>query len=52
MTETGSYPDCPLCPFVEPKAAFPQPAQLQPFASTPITIIFMRRADIIFAKPE
>jgi hypothetical protein len=34
------------------KAVGPLAAKLQPFASTPITIIFMRRAGIIFAKPE
>jgi hypothetical protein len=34
MTETGSYPDSPLCALVEPKAACPQPAHFQPFAMT------------------
>jgi hypothetical protein len=30
-----------------PNADSPQPAQLQPFASTPITIIFMRGTSVV-----
>jgi hypothetical protein len=38
--------------YIGRKAVGPLAAKLQPFASTPITIIFIRRTGVIFAKLE